>query len=97
MTIVAYTRCLCIALPAVLVESFKFKPTRKMRVLNWTKLQQNTIKKNQLALWKKEATATDSLTINGDQIVELFSQAEIVPKTKKTQAKKTSVVRQQNH
>ena len=68
-----------------------------MRILNWTKLQQNTIKKNQLALWKKESTTANSLTVNGDQIVKLFSQAEIVPKIKPTQTKKPSVVRQQKH
>ena len=90
---IVYKFCPCAALSPVLAASFEFKPPRKMRVLNWKKLQQNTITKNQLALWKKESNATNSLTINIDQIVELFSRAEIVPKIKQEQTKKASVVR----
>ena len=66
-----------------------------MRVLNWKKLQQNTIKNSRLALWKKESAAANSMTVNGDQIVELFSRAEIIPKAKQEEQTKTpSVVRQ---
>ena len=75
----------------------KFKPTRKMRVLNWKKLQHNTIKNNKLALWKKESTAANVLTVNGDQIVELFSRVEIVPKAKQEETKVPSVVRQSQY
>ena len=82
-------------LSPVVEASIKFKPTRKMRVLNWKKLQHNTIRNSQLTLWKKESTVANSLTINSDQIVELFSRAEIVPKAKqKEQTKTPSVVRQ---
>ena len=75
----------------------KFKPTRKMRVLNWKKLQHNTIKNNQLALWKKESAATNLLMVNGDQIIELFSRVEIVHKAKEEKTKTPSVVRQYIH
>ena len=85
----------CTAVSSVLETAIKFKPTRKMRVLNWKKLQQNTIKNSRLALWKKESAAANSMTVNGDQIVELFSRAEIVPKAKQEEQTKTpSVVRQ---
>ena len=72
-----------------------FKPARKMRVLNWKKLPQNTIRNSELSLWKKNSSVAHSLTVNGDQIVELFSRAEIAPKAKEEQTKEPSVVRQQ--
>ena len=85
----------CTASSSALEASIKFKPTQKMRVVNWKKLQQNTITNTQLALWKKESTAANSLTVNVDQIIELFSRAEIVPKAKQEEQTKTpSVVRQ---
>ena len=72
----------------------KFKPTQKMRVLNWKKLPQNTINNSRLSLWKLHSTVTHSLAVNGDQIVELFSRVQIQPKQEE-QTKAPSVVSQQ--
>ena len=81
-----------VTLPPVLEASMKFKPKQKMRVLNWKKLPQNTINNSQLSLWKKDSTVGHSLAVNGDQIVELFSRAQIASKPKEEEQNKAPSV-----
>ena len=85
--------CICTASSPALQASMMFKPTRKMRVLNWKKLPHNTIRNSQLSLWQKHSNVAHSLSVNGDQIVELFSRTEITPKAKEEQTKTPSIVR----
>jgi len=70
---------------SVLEASMKFRPKRKMRVLNWKKLPQNTINNNRQSLWKKESQVIQNLTVDQDQIEELFSRAEVVTRRKTIQ------------
>ena len=70
---------------SVFEASMKLKPKRKMRVLNWKKLPQNTINNNRLSLWKKESQVAIKLTVDQDQIEELFSRVEVVAKNKAIQ------------
>ena len=70
---------------SVLEAAMKFKPKRKMRVLNWKKLPQNTISNSRLSLWRRESQVALNLAVDQDQIEELFSRPEVVAKSKPIQ------------
>jgi len=56
-----------------------------MRVLNWKKLPQSTINNSKLSLWKKESQVARTMTLDQEQIEDLFSRAEVVTKSKPVQ------------
>lgn len=86
--------CVGAAFSSVLEASMKFKPKRKMRVLNWKKLPHNTISNSQLSLWRRESQVALTMALDEDQIVELFSRVEVtaVSKAKQEEDKKTPSV-----
>ena len=55
--------------------SIKFQPIKRMKVLNWKRLPQNTIHKRD-SVWRKCLELSEVVTLDEKQIIDLFCRAE---------------------
>ena len=56
--------------------SIKFQPVKKMKLLNWKRLPRNTVHNNKQSVWRSCIELSEMITLDEQQIVDLFCQAE---------------------
>ena len=56
--------------------SIKFQPVKKMKLLNWKRLPKNTVHNNRQSVWRSCIELSEVITLDEQQIVDLFCQAE---------------------